>query len=309
MYPDETEQIPTLASVDLKSSQQMYENSESNLGEQQHCIEINHPESVEDIEQIYVQFNLQLAEGGSHYEEEDLQRYFDLQQKVFPYSFIDPFVDYMESLSSSNVRLFLTKEGCLFLSAEMNLHIPWSPLCIISRSVDLPVGSIKSSIDFWIILEKTEFRADIFSIKNFKAWSDMSIDENFSFILSSYLMSNSESEVIFLKEFAEKEIEALEVKIQELSFQSSFQLSFDIRIENNDEFDSPKRRKWYDPIDEYIKESIDSGFQYTLNNKSENQNYRQMMIVVPVFILCIHRSCFSLCMQILVWLHWKHDVT
>ena len=54
VYPDETEQIPTLASVDLKSSQQMYENSESNLGEQQHCIEINHPESVEDIDQIYV---------------------------------------------------------------------------------------------------------------------------------------------------------------------------------------------------------------------------------------------------------------
>ena len=167
-YLDEIEQIPTLASVDLRSSQQMYENSESNFGEQQHCIEINHPEFVEDIEQPYVQFNLQLAESGSHYEEEDIQRCFDLQQKVIPYNFIDPFVDYMESLSSSNVRLFLTKEGCLFLSAEMNLHIPWSPLCIISRSVDLPVGSIKSSIDFWIILEKTEFRADILSIKKFQ---------------------------------------------------------------------------------------------------------------------------------------------
>ena len=94
-----------------------------------------------------------------------------------------------------------------------------------------------------------------------------------------------------------------------MSFQSSFQLSFDIRIENNDEFDSPNLRKWYDPVAENIKESIDSGFQYTLNNKSENQNYRQMMIVVPVFILFIHRSRFSLCIQILVWLHWKHDFT
>ena len=72
-------------------------------------------------------------------------------------------------------------------------------------------------------MEKTEFRADSLSIKNFKEWSDMSIDEeideNFSSILSSYLNSsscNSESKVIFLKEFAayiEKEIEALEVKI------------------------------------------------------------------------------------------------
>ena len=47
----------------------------------------------------------------------------------------------MESLSSSNVRLFSTKGGCLFLSSEMNLHIPWSPSCIISRSVDLSVRS------------------------------------------------------------------------------------------------------------------------------------------------------------------------
>ena len=137
----------------------------------------------------------------------------------------------------------------------------------------------------------------------------MSIHEKFSSILSAHLMSNSESEVIFLKEFAEKEIEALEVKIQELSFQSSFQLSFDIRIENNDEFDSPKRGKWYDLIDEYIKESINSRFQYTLYEKSENQNCRHMMIVVLVFILHIHRSRFSLSIQMLVWLHWKHDFT
>ena len=94
-----------------------------------------------------------------------------------------------------------------------------------------------------------------------------------------------------------------------MSFQSSFQLSFDIRIENNDEFDSTKLRKWYDPVANYIKEFINSRFQYTLYEKSENQNYRQMMIVVPVFILFIHRSIFSLCIQILVWLHWKHDFT
>ena len=149
--------------------------------------------------------------------------------------------------------------------------------------------------------------------------SDMSIDEelneNFSSILSSYLKSsscNSESKVIFLKYFAayiEREFEALEVKIQSLSFQSPFQLSFDIRIENKDEFDNSKLRKWHDPVANYIKEFIDSRFQYTVYDKSENQNCRHMMIVVPVFILLIHRSRFSLSIQILVWIHWKHDFT
>ena len=84
-------------------------------------------------------------------------------------------------------------------------------------------------------------------------------------------------------------------------------MSFDIRIENKDEFDNPKLRKWYDPVAEYIKEFIDSGFQYTLYDKSDNQNCRQMMIVVP--ILLMHRSRLSLSIQIPVWLHWKHDFT
>ena len=167
------------------------------------------------------------------------------------------------------------------------------------------MGSIKSSIDFWIILEKTEFRADILSIKDFKEWSDMSIDEKFSSTLSSYLMSNSESKVIFLKEFDKKEIEA----IQDLSVQNLFPVSCDIRIENKDEFDNSQLRKWYDPVADYIKEFINSRFQYTLYEKSKNQNCRHMMIVVPVFILLIHRSRFSLSIQILVWLHWKHDFT
>ena len=122
-------------------------------------MEINHPESVEDIEQPYLQFirpsfimfqtriaenikqpmiskkinlqpclDLQVAESGSHYEEEDIQRYFYLQQEVFPYSFIDPFVDYMDSLRSSNLKWFLSNGGWIFPSFEMNFHIPWSPL-------------------------------------------------------------------------------------------------------------------------------------------------------------------------------------
>ena len=80
-YSDEKEQIPTSAFVYLRSSQQMYDNYESNFDEEQHCVEINHPESVEDIEQPYLQFSLQVAESGNHYEKEDIQRYFDLQLK------------------------------------------------------------------------------------------------------------------------------------------------------------------------------------------------------------------------------------
>ena len=72
-------------------------------------------------------------------------------------------------------------------------------------------------------MEKKKFRADSLSIKIFREWNDMSIDEEideiFSSLLSSYLKSSScnlESKVIFLKEFdayIEKEIESLEVKI------------------------------------------------------------------------------------------------
>ena len=77
-YSDEKEQISTPSFVDLRRSQRMYDNYESNFDEEQHCVEINHPESVEDIEQPFLQFNLQVAESGSHYEEKDIQRYFDL---------------------------------------------------------------------------------------------------------------------------------------------------------------------------------------------------------------------------------------
>ena len=93
-----------------------------------------------------------------------------------------------------------------------------------------------------------------------------------------------------------------------MSFQSPFQLSFDIKSENKDEFDN-SLRKWHDPVANYIREFINSRFQYTFYDKSEDQNYGQMLIVVPVFIFLIHRSRFSLSIQILVWLHWKHDFT
>ena len=78
----------------------MYDNYESNFDEEQHCVEINYPESLEDIKHPYLQFSrptfimfqtgfvenmkqpmiskkinlqpcldLQVAESGNHYEE------------------------------------------------------------------------------------------------------------------------------------------------------------------------------------------------------------------------------------------------
>ena len=57
-YSNEKEQIPTSPFVDLRSSQQVYDNYESNFDEEQHCVEINHLESIEDIEQPYLQYSL-----------------------------------------------------------------------------------------------------------------------------------------------------------------------------------------------------------------------------------------------------------
>ena len=75
-----------------------------------------------------------------------MQRYSDIQmkqkQEVFLYSFIDLFVDYMVSLSSSNVILYLLNEGWIFCSFEMHFGIPWSRLFIISISKVSPVSEI-----------------------------------------------------------------------------------------------------------------------------------------------------------------------
>ena len=45
-YSDEKEQIPTSPFVDLRSSQRMYNNYESNFDKEQHCVKINYLEST-----------------------------------------------------------------------------------------------------------------------------------------------------------------------------------------------------------------------------------------------------------------------
>jgi len=53
-YSDEEDQIPF---VDLRSSQLVYDNYESNCAEEQYCEEISHPESTEDIKQPSLQIS------------------------------------------------------------------------------------------------------------------------------------------------------------------------------------------------------------------------------------------------------------
>jgi hypothetical protein len=174
-YSDEGEQI---SFVDLKSSPPVYDNYESDVDEEQLCIEINHPEtpttdiqqspsqiseptcivlepgSAEDTKQSIINSeasiqscsDLQASEGGSHDQQEDMQRLSDLQlkqqQEVFVFSLIDPFANYLESLSSLDVRAILSIEGWLSCSFEMHLCILWFPAFFVSKLRDVPISQM-----------------------------------------------------------------------------------------------------------------------------------------------------------------------
>ena len=136
---------------------------------EQYCVENSYPESTEDIEQLSLEIikpactmletgsadnnkqsimrkeislqpcsNLQTAESDSHSQEEDMQRFSDLQlkqqQQVFVFSFIDPFVDYLESLSSADVKLFWLTEDWLCCFFKLHPCIPWFSSFIRYRS-------------------------------------------------------------------------------------------------------------------------------------------------------------------------------
>jgi hypothetical protein len=173
-YSDGEEQIPF---VDLRSNQPVYDSYESDCAEEQYCEEISHLESAEDIKQPSLQISepactmlergsadnnkssminsevslqlcsdLQAVAGDSHSQEEDMQRLFDLQlkqqQEVFVCSFIDPFVDYLESLSNLDVRALLSKEGWLFCSFQLHISVLWFPAFFVSRLRDVLVNQI-----------------------------------------------------------------------------------------------------------------------------------------------------------------------
>ena len=49
-FLDEEQQIPASYFVDLRGRKWMCDNSDSNFHEEEHCVDISYPESVEDIE-------------------------------------------------------------------------------------------------------------------------------------------------------------------------------------------------------------------------------------------------------------------
>jgi hypothetical protein len=136
---------------------------------EQYCVENSYPESAEDIEHSFPQISkpactvlepgsadnskqfimsreislqpcsyLQTAKGDNYSQEEDMQRFYDLQlkqqQEVFVFSLIDPFAPCLESLSSLDVRALLSKEGRLFFSFEFHINILWFPAFFVSGS-------------------------------------------------------------------------------------------------------------------------------------------------------------------------------
>jgi hypothetical protein len=117
------------------------------------CIVLE-PGSAEDTKQSIINSeasiqsysDLQSSEGGSHDQQEDMQRLSDLQLKqqheVFVFSLIDPFANYLESLSSLDVRALFSIEGWLSFSFEMHLCIIWFPTLIIFGSRCLPISQM-----------------------------------------------------------------------------------------------------------------------------------------------------------------------
>jgi hypothetical protein len=90
--------------------------------------------------------DLQASKGGNHDQQEDMQRLSDLQlkqqQEVFVFSIIDPFANYLECLSSLDVKALFSIEGWLSCSFEMHLCILWFPTLIIYRSSFLPISQM-----------------------------------------------------------------------------------------------------------------------------------------------------------------------
>jgi hypothetical protein len=158
-YADEADQILTSDFADLKSSPPIYNSYEFDVDEEQYCEKISHLEtpaayieksppeiskfactilqhkSADDKKQFIInnEVSLQLysylhtVEGGSHDNPENMQilSTFQLkqQQEVFSFDFIDPFVYYLKSSSSIDVKLLLPNKGWLCCIFELYISI------------------------------------------------------------------------------------------------------------------------------------------------------------------------------------------
>ena len=83
--------------------------------------------------------DLQIAESASLRGKENIQKFFDLQlqqqEKVFLYSFIDPFTDYFNSLSRADVNLLSSKEGWFCCPFQLHFCMTFFSLGLRSRIV------------------------------------------------------------------------------------------------------------------------------------------------------------------------------
>jgi hypothetical protein len=108
-------------------------------------------ESAADIKQSMISTeislqpfsDLQIAESASLHGKENTQRFFDFQikqqEEVFLYSFVDPFDDYCESLSRTDVNLFL-KEGWFCCPFKLHFCMLWFLIFFKSRSSMISVN-------------------------------------------------------------------------------------------------------------------------------------------------------------------------
>jgi hypothetical protein len=87
---------------------------------------------------------LQIEETGNSYKTRHVHKHLSFQleqhqEEVFIYGFIDPIVDYLDSLSSTDAKSFFSNEGWFYCIFKLHFYMPWVPSFVRSRSIVSPV--------------------------------------------------------------------------------------------------------------------------------------------------------------------------
>jgi len=161
-YPDEEELILTAEFADLKSNPPIYDTYESESDQEQFShpeILVTNPEDpLADLEihatvtEVHAtdpeapEISYQEVTGVSFPQQKNRQKIFVLQQKqpeeVFIFNFSDPFSDYLESLSSFDVRVFMLNEDWLLCPMELHISILWFLAFFVPGLRDLQANKI-----------------------------------------------------------------------------------------------------------------------------------------------------------------------
>jgi hypothetical protein len=88
---------------------------------------------------------LQIEDIGNSHKTGHVQKQFNFQleryqEEVLLYGFHDPIVDYLEFLSSTDVKSFLSSECWFWYLFKLHLCMPWVPSFVRSRSKVSPVN-------------------------------------------------------------------------------------------------------------------------------------------------------------------------